>query len=35
LKLYGEFTREDWLEAFNIAEKDIPKALALGNMKKI
>jgi uridine phosphorylase len=26
LKLYGEFTKEDWLKAFNIQEKDVPKS---------
>jgi len=29
LKLYGEFTKKDWLKAFNIEEKDVPKSFII------
>ncbi|RDV22444.1 uridine phosphorylase, partial [Parageobacillus toebii] len=27
MKLYGEFTKHDWLQAFRIDEKDVPSAM--------
>lgn len=29
LKLYGELTKNDWLKAFNIEEKDVPKSFII------